>query len=336
MTGSAACYIHGRGEEQRGTQLYHKKKTLGDARERCRDCNAQWQSRVLEYAASLAAKLTTKDHKRLEAALGYRGYSGAVRASDLPAKQKFGFVCADVVHSYALALPNLRWFHITLFGDEFRVSERHPALALKKLKSKAYKELHELGLSGLAWIDVDPLPNYSESGKGGSFMFHVHVVAFTDRDFDVDQARQKLKRSRRWSCCLRAEPTDIREITQRMGTPAWWAIYGAKPPYRAKRRVLQADGTSRLRWTDQGYRPQIAMRLAEGLAQLALMDTFFAIGEGKDLREDVRRRLAAWHRKRWPDQRRRDVGSTGSLFKRLWAVTRVKAYNRWRIIGATV
>ena len=332
----SACYIHKRGEQQKGSRLYHKKKTLGDARKRCKRCNARWQSRVFEYANTLFDKLTKKDRKRLEALLGKRAYSGPIRASDLVATQKFGLICADVIHSYALALPDLRWFHVTLFADEFRVSERRPALALKSLKGKAYKEIHELGLSGVAWVDIDALPNYPQGGKGGSFMFHVHVLAFTERDFDIDHARQKLKRSRSWSCSLKADPTHIVEVTGRMGTPAWWAMYGAKPPYRAKRRLLRTDGTARLRWTDEGYRPQLAMRLEEGLAQLALLDGFFAIGEGKDLREDVRRRLVSWHRRRWPDQRRLELGNTRPFFRRMWSTTRVKTYKRWRMLGATI
>jgi hypothetical protein len=344
----AACYTHrAHGSQSTGSsarkarkagkaQLYHKKKTLKDALERCKASNAKWRQRVLEYARPLLTKLSRKDRKLLQALLGLRAYSGPIRASDLHATRKFGLICADVVHSYARAVPNLRWFHITLFADEFRLSERRPALALKRLKGKAYKEVQELGLNGLLWIDIDPLPNYPQGGKGGTFMFHVHALAFTDRDFDLAAARQKLKKSRSWSCDLKAEPTDITEITPRMGTPAWWAGYGAKPPYRAKRRKLRPDGTARLRWTDTGYRPQIAMRLAEGLAQLALLDTLFAVGEGKELREDIRRDLTAWHRRRWSDQRRLHLRRPSRFFKRMWAATRARRYKKWRIVGATV
>lgn len=79
-------------------------------------------------------KITRTDRKRLKSILGLRSYGGPILASDLKATRKFGLFCIDVVHTYSLAVPNLKWFHVTLFDDGFHVSEREPALALKQLK----------------------------------------------------------------------------------------------------------------------------------------------------------------------------------------------------------
>jgi hypothetical protein len=38
--------------------------------------------------------------------------------------------------AFRMAVPDLRWFHVTLFSKEFEVPERKPALALKGLKGK--------------------------------------------------------------------------------------------------------------------------------------------------------------------------------------------------------
>jgi hypothetical protein len=78
------------------------------------------------------------------------------------------------------------------------------------------------------------------------------------------------------------------------------------------------------------------MRLTEGLAQIALFDIFFAVGEGKDLREEVRKLLMMWHRRRWPDQRPIKLGDLSPMFQRLWELKRVKTYSPWSIIGASV
>lgn len=318
------------------TELYHKTKTLHDAHVRCRSVNAKWRSKLTAYLTPLFSVLKRADCNRLEALLGLQAYGGPIRASDLAARRQFGLLCANVVHAYSVAVPSLRWFHITLLDDELHTAERAPGLALKRVKAKAYKELQELGLNAVAWIDVDPLPNYPQEGKGGTFMFHVHAIGFTDQHFDVAEKRGELKQSRRWSCVSGVPPTTISEITRSKGTPGWWAQYDAKPPYRAKSRRELTDGRVELRWTEKNYRGQLAMRLTEGLAQIAMFDTFFAVGEGKDLREEVRKRLMKWHRKRWPDRRPTELGDLALLFQRLWAARRVRSYQPWSIIGASV
>ena len=290
----------------------------------------------MQYVEPMRGKLRKKDWKRLESLLGLRAYSGKIRASDLKATEMFGLIGIDVVHSYWEAAKDVQWVHITLLADEFQLSERSPALALKRLKGKAYKEIQDLGLNALIWLDVDPLPNHPQGGKGGTFLFHVHALGFTDKEIDIDAARAKLERSRSWSCCLEADPTNLKQLRRKKGTAGWWARYGAKPPAKAKNRRVQADGSVKLWWTSKGYRPQIAMRLVEGLSQMALMDTLSGVGEGKDLREDIRRKLMEWHRGRRPDQKRVKVFNVRSFFKRLWRVTRVKAYECWRIVGASV
>lgn len=319
------------------TDLFHKKKTLRDALDRCNLVNKIWRNKLKAYTSPLLPKLNPDDRKQVEALLGLRAYGGPIRASDISATRKFGRLCAEVVDAYFMAVPTLRWFHVTLLAGEAQTSERKPGLALKRLKAKAYKELRELGLDALGWIDEDALPNYPQGGDGGTFLFHVHATAFTDRkDFDLHEARQQLKRSRSWSCSLGAPPTEIIEITSRMGTPGWWAQYDSKPPYRAKNRIVLPDGGVKLRPTKGGYRGHLAMRLNEGLAQMTLFDTFFAVGEGRDLREEVRKRLMRWHRNRWRDRRPIEIANVKSVFPRLWVLTRVVNYERWSIIGASV
>lgn len=315
---------------------YHTKKTLRMATAKCKKANCAWRRKVMKYVRQLRGKLAKKDWKRLGGLLGLRAYKGPIRASDLAATKAFGLVCIDVVHSHWLAVKSLQWVHITLLADEFHVSERLPALALKRLKGKAYKEIQDLGLDALIWIDVDPLPNHPQQGKGGTFLFHVHVLGFADKGFDVDAARAKLKKSRSWSCSLGGDPTTLVEISRTMGTAAWWAQYGSKPPHKAKNRVAPLDGPVKLWWTTKGYRPQIAMRLTEGLSQIAIMDTLSGVGEGKDLREDIRRRLMKWHRGRWPDQKPVSDFNVRAFFRRAWRVTRVLGYKCWRIVGSSV
>lgn len=233
-------------------------------------------------------------------------------------------------------MPDLRWFHITLLTDELIIGEREPNLLLRRLKGKADKELRDLHLNGVAYIDVNALPNHPRRGDGGSFLFHVHVLAFTDQRFDIVQARKSLASSRSWSCKLGATPTHIVEIKPRKGDACWWAAYDSKGPYEAKNLIEAADGSIKLMATEKGYRPNVAMRLLEGLSQLALRDRIFSVGEAKDLRDEIIRRVTRWHRYRWPDMKPVKVLKARAFWRRFWKGSRTKGYRPWEIIGSTL
>jgi hypothetical protein len=315
--------------------LFHKKKTLQDALRRCDEVNAKWREKVLSYAKPVLAKLPTNEARLLRSLLGLRAYAGPILASDLAARRAVGRISARVLDAYASASPDARWFHVTLLSDDAHTLERKPRLVLKRLKGKVYKTLQELGLEGVYFIDVDPLPNHPRGGEGGTFLFHAHIVASAGQEFDLQRARQKLCVSRSWRCSLGAKPTTIVEITTK-GSPGWWGQYASKPPYRAKSKRVDGEGAVELRWTERGYRPHLALRLVEGFAQIALLDLIGGVGDGKELREEIRKRLAKWHRQRWPDQKRRPPSLVRRLFRTLWLTTRVKGYESWQILGSTV
>lgn len=311
------------------------RKTRAYAINKTKEWNSTWRRMLKEYAAGRSR--TKADRRRLEALMGLRAYSGPIRASDIPAALQFSLECVDVVHAYQKAVPDLRWFHITLLANEFVVSERDPSFALKRLKGKADKQLRELALDGLAFIDVNALPNYPGKGGGGSFLFHVHVVAFTDHhDFEFRRARKALQSSRSWSSKLGGKPTHIREITDVMGEACWWAAYDSKAPHEAKNFVEAEDGSVKLMSTQKGYRPNVAMRLEEGFSHLALRDRVFSVGDAKELRDDIMRRLARWHRRRWQDQKPVKDFDVKAFWKRWWKRSRTKDYQPWEIIGSTL
>lgn len=99
---------------------------------------------------------------------------------------------------------------------------------------------------------------------------------------------------------------------------------------------MAEDGTVRLMSTEKGYRPNVALRLLEGLSQLALRDRFFAVGEAKELREDVMRRLTRWHLSRWPGLKVVKDFKVAAFWRRLWKKSRTKDYQPWSIIGSTL
>lgn len=313
---------------------YNKRKTLRDAQKKCAYSHGRWNAKVEQGLAS--RKVSKIDRKRLEALLGLRAYQGAIKASDLAAARRLSREYVNVIHAYHKSVPGLRWFHITLLADEFILSERTPRLMLKRLKGKTYKAIREIGLDGVACVEINPLPNHPQRGKGGSLLSHVHVLGFTERPFDLPSARKKLAASRSWSCGFGAKPTHIHEITDRIGNPAFWAAYDSKGPHEAKNHYVQDDGSVKLISTEKGYRDNVALRLAEGLSHIARGDLFFSIGEGKEMREEVMRRVVRWHKKRWSDQKPIKDFLTRKLWKRVWKKGRTKGYRSWSIIGSSL
>ena len=160
----------------------------------------------------------------MNALFGLRAYTGELRASDFQASRKLARIYIDVVDRFAIREPGLRWFHVTLLCDEAIVNERTSHLALRRLKAKAYQTLASLKLNAVVCIDVNSVPNYPQQGKGGSFLFHIHALCFTDQSFSIRQARKKLRASKSWSCSLDAKPTHIVEITA-LGSPSFWAAH---------------------------------------------------------------------------------------------------------------
>jgi hypothetical protein len=315
---------------------YNQRKTYCDAIVKVDDTHRKWAKKLKTYARKCRGRLTKRDQRRLDALLGLRPYCGAIRASDVPAARKLSSEYVEVVDRFQSRLTGYRWFHITLLADELMVGERSPTLLLRRLKGKADKELRELRLNGVGVIDVSPLPNYPRKGAGGSFLFHVHILAFTDQPFVLSDARKSLAASRSWTCQLGAKPTHIVEITDKKGVACWWAAYDGKPPHEAKNRVEAPDGSVKLMSTEKGYRGNVAMRLIEGLSQFALRDRFFSVGEGKDLREEVMRRVSRWHRSRYPDIKPVKDFDVRAFWKRFWKASRTKDYVSWSIIGSTL
>lgn len=314
---------------------YNRRKTRADAVKKYKHAHRIWASKLKKHFAK--RKLPKCGKRRLQALLGLRPYSGPIRASDLAAARRLSREYVKVICAFRKVVPHNRWFHITLLADEFVVGERDPCLLIRRLKGKADKQMRALNLNAIVRIDVNPLPNHPRMGRGGSFLFHVHCLCFTDQPFDVKKARSSMASSRSWSCKLGAKPTHIVEIKPDMGDPCWWAAYDSKAAHEAKNLVVSKDdGAVKLMSTEQGYRPNLAMRLAEGLSQMALRDTMFSVGEAKDLREEVMRRVMRWHRKRWPDQRPVKAFDEEHFWRRWWRRSRVKGYRPWEVIGSTL
>lgn len=313
---------------------YEQTKTKKDAYAKIKRSHDSFRKKVVAYGRS--QHLSKRNARRLKAIIGLRAYGGPIKASDLDAAKQLSRELVKVVDSYQRASPKKRWFHLTLLADECVISERKPCLMLKQLKAKTDKTLRHLDLAGIATVDVNAMPNHPGKGKGGSLLFHVHVVAFADEHFDLAKAKEKLNGLRTWSSALGGRPAMIMEITKELGKACFWVAYDTKAPFEAKNPRALPDGTIRLMDTEKGLRPQVAMRLIEGFSQMALRDRIFSVGDAKEIREEAMRRLKHWHRARWPDQKPIKDFDARRFWRRFWRGTRIKGYKAWAFFGSTL
>ena len=188
----------------------------------------------------------------------------------------------------------------TLADDIGNTSDRCPIVALKLIRDKAYRALSSVGLNAIVVIEVHPLMNYPGQGQGRLLMFHAHFIAWGDERIDPEITAAVIKASGAWSNALGADPVYIKEIEDTSVDLAKVAYYLLKPPHSAKNRMSdqKRPGKFLLMDTTTGYRPELAVRVLEGLTQIDFTETIFGVNKGTKIRQDLRSAVRDWHRER--------------------------------------
>lgn len=188
----------------------------------------------------------------------------------------------------------------TFADDVGNTSDRCPIVALKLIRDKAYRALKSVGLSAIVVIEVHPLMNYPGDGQGRLLMYHAHFIAWRDERIDPNITAAVIQASGAWSNALGADPVHIQEIGDTSVDLAKVAYYLLKPPHSAKNRMPdhKRPGKFLLMDTTSGYRPELAVRVVEGLSQTDFAETIFGVNEGARIRQDLRKAAVNWHRNR--------------------------------------
>lgn len=309
----------------------HKRKTRKDAVAAGRKNSKKFAEKVDEYLAK--RKLYRKVKRTLEAVLGRRPYRGQLRASDIGARDELRKQTISLINAFQKQNPHLRFFFITLLAQECDVSKKAPILWLRRLRGKADKALRDLDIEGaIAMIEPDFIPRPPDTHRP-VYSFHVHALAWAEKGFDLEAAREQLAESKSWSNAWGIPPTDIGEITTEMGVAAWWAYYLTKLPVDAKNVIERADGTMKLMSTQKGFRGDAVLRLVEGLAQCHLAELFFGVKDGKNVRGPIWRATTAARKLAHPDLKAMSLDRLPSLFKRFWRRSRADHHRSWKIIA---
>ncbi|RYG57803.1 MAG: hypothetical protein EON56_01585 [Alphaproteobacteria bacterium] len=246
-------------------------------------------------------RLPPNRERRARAITGAGRVMSDLRLSDVAARKEAAVILFDVVkaHYGEIECPELRMYHLTFVDDIGVASDRTPHLKIDALKRKVDKAIRAMGLSGLVFIEVQPLLNYPARGQGRTLLLHAHALCWgvvSTRAFR--KAKKTLNASRSWQCMFGAKPVVSRRLRGGLDDALKIAAYVAKLPHDGKYCVPHEGGGFRFKSTLQDYPDRLALRIAEGLSHLSIYEAVFAVKQGRMLRLKWKRELAAWHRQR--------------------------------------
>lgn len=246
--------------------------------------------------------LEVSEKASIQALCGYEGGCEHMLASNMPLRWDAARALKSALFKHRKERPKGRrqYYFGTFIDDCGNTSDRSPLVRLREIKDKAYRALKALGLHAVAVIEVHPLMNYPAGGEGRMLLFHVHFIAWSDESFDPSLASAQLNASSAWKNSLGADPVQIKEIGASRDQLATVAYYLLKPPHSAKNRMPSKKDQARFLLMDtiEGYRPELALRLVEGLSQLDLRDTIFGVNAGGKIRQEVRSRIQKKHQEK--------------------------------------
>ena len=301
-------------------------------------------------------KPSQEDQERFMALIGQRPIDGPIRASDLVARFIFAKLIAKEVRDLALSSEDLNFYFLTLLSDEGMMSDRTPRYFRRILGRKADKAMRKVGLDGLHVVEVQALHNHPQGGQGRTLMAHVHILGWkhknalinTSNEIKRELGYEKKRRNIAWTSRLGADPIHVRQITENLGCPSYWAAYLMKAPHDVKNLCLPSEADkpgfstpkAKMMSTTSGYRPELAMRIFELYAQIPLSSIVGGSGTGATMLSRCRSQLGMWDKERmakWQDAGKVRLAPFNErvFWKRTHRRRRAK-YRRFFIDGPTV
>lgn len=256
----------------------------------------------------------------LDTLIGYRPLPGKhakvneLLATDLKAQHELGRYMIDEAEKLHLACPHLEFYHVTLLVEEGVVFDREPYVPISPIKKKVHNSLsRKLGVDFVAVLECQGLTNWPQKAKGRTLLVHVHALLWFDRRkppqglINTEVGVEQEIKSPSWGSKFDVKPVKATRITPKRGVPAWWMAYLFKSPHAAKRRVMVPNPDSRSLFEDyklasvrseDGYRPEFALRIFELRSHLKLLELVVAGGAGAAMKRRCLTRLGFWQKHR--------------------------------------
>lgn len=259
---------------------------------------------ILIIAAVRKWHMTPIQKRQFRAMTGTRAIGKWPLLSDLSARRRASYILIRLMAEHRRSRPTVpprRYFFLTFIDDIGNTSDRVPEVNLGAIQRKVDKAIRAMRLHAVGVTEVQALMNYPGKGRGRTLMYHTHLTGWTyDPLFNPKAAEKKINQSPSWNNSFDAPPVKITPMTDEEGQIDWLAYYITKLPYDAKNRMpnKKKPGKHILMQTTKGYRPELALRVFEGLSQVELPAVLFGVGEGAEIRKRWRSKLLAWHNRR--------------------------------------
>lgn len=201
----------------------------GRAKHLCSITSKILEERIAGYRHGLSAQAA----RHLDAQLGLR--TGDSRGCDLDARATLMFALATVMRRFFRRNRHLNFYFLTFIHDGWHRLSSNPALPIKDICTRMRNVMHGKGLEWIATIEVDALKNVPRKGKDRWLLPHVHMIAWTEKDWRPSDLAADLAASGRLVCAMGARTVVGRRIQHRH-TLSHLCYYLLKPPYQCKSR----------------------------------------------------------------------------------------------------
>lgn len=242
-------------------------------------------------------KMPEEDAQVLRRLLGYSQPNDSLLACDLSLRRRAGKEFGNMLVALREENPGLQFYFWTIIHPKGNASDRNPVVDIKGMQALADKVFRKFEMHGVSVLEIQALTNWPQGGEGRTLMAHVHGVSWSDRSFSCTAAMNSFAGGRAWPRPFGADPVDVQVIGLTEEDLRNVAYYIFKAPHDAKWR-FEKDGRVRLKSTEKGYRPELAMRVIEGLSQLGFRSIIRSTGNGSLLRSDLLRRVVHRHKSR--------------------------------------
>lgn len=244
---------------------------------------------------------TYRQRKKLAAVIGQGALRQDLYLSDMPARKKLSRLLQKHGRRRLAQTIDGEIYFMTFAEDCGVSSDRTPYIALKKLRGKVDRAARMMGISMIAMMEIQPIMNHPQKGKGRTLLLNVHAIAIAKSKKKMRLAMEKINKSRAWKVALGILPVHRKKAGRTKADARRMFAYMAKVPTDAKNLMPnnRKPGRHLLMSTKAGYRPELALRIHEALSQIRICDVLFTSGPAlRAVRTAVKRDLVSWHKAR--------------------------------------
>lgn len=150
------------------------------------------------------------------------------------------FALALVISRFFRRNRHLNFYFLTFIHDGWHRLSSNPVLPLDDIRSRMRNVMQGKGLEWIATIEVDALKNVPRTGQDRWLLPHVHMIAWTAKNWRPSDLAADLATSERLACDMGARTVVGRRIQHRH-TLRHLCYYLLKPPYQCKSRSFDDE-----------------------------------------------------------------------------------------------